>query len=90
MAGLSPGQQYRATVTRTDGDYVYVEVPALGVQREFGPIQVSESLGIGDSVVVGTVAATEDLVITSVLTGGSYDGGSAESSEDEILDGGTP
>ena len=68
---------YYGTVTRVDGDKVYVRIPALGGKEQFGPLssvilryinadneEADTTYDKGDRVVVGQIGRVkEDLVV---------------------------
>lgn len=56
---MRTGPINRGTITRIDSGNVYVEVPALGIGMEFGPV---EFLGFPDYVV-------GDRVLTAIVSG---------------------
>jgi hypothetical protein len=60
---------YRATVTRIDGEGVFVEVPELGGGGEWGPLELlAIPLSEGDAVLVGSIHETlEDLALLGKL-----------------------
>lgn len=58
-----------ATVTRVDGDAVYVEIRAVAPDREFGPCQcVYLGPAVGDTAVVAPLGgSTDDWVVVGLL-----------------------
>lgn len=60
---------YRATVTRIDGEGVFVEIPAMGVGVEFGPCAMLPiRLAVEDRVLVANINdVQEDIVIIGPL-----------------------
>jgi hypothetical protein len=61
---------WRGTVTRTDADGVYVQIPQLGDGIEFGPCQAAVGFILvpGDAVVVASIGPVkDDLVVTTKL-----------------------
>lgn len=64
---------FRATVTRTTADGVYVIVPQLaGPDAEVGPAPAPAAVAVGDLVLVGLVDGSDtDVAIVGAITIGS-------------------
>jgi hypothetical protein len=62
---------YRGRITKIVNDLIYVEVPDLGVDQDYGPCEaINGSYSIGDYVLVNQIEpAAEDVVIVGKLLG---------------------